>query len=114
MAPDAGQTSYPSVRKGLTTLALIGYAPCGSRAVEPRKCTRLTHGWRADDTEGDELEARFAPDREAWRGDVHVEGESWRGEPGDDAWRGGEHLADWPEASAGPEYWMYKQAAEGR
>jgi len=23
-----------------------------------------------------------------------------------------EHVADWPEAQAGPEYWMYKRAAE--
>ena len=60
----------------------------------------------------DELESLFAEDREAWRGDVHLDDESWRAESGEDPWRGDEHLADWPESSAGPEYWMYKRAAE--
>ena len=52
----------------------------------------MAHGWRPDDQESDELERLFAEQREAWRGE--------------------EHLADWPEAQAGPEYWMYKRAAE--
>ena len=42
---------------------------------------------------------------------------SWNAEPPweaeDEDWRGDEHLADWPEHLAGPEYWMYKTAAEG-
>jgi hypothetical protein len=53
----------------------------------------MTDAWRPDDQGEDELERLFAEQREAWRGGVH--------------------LADWPEASAGPEYWMYKRAAEG-
>lgn len=52
----------------------------------------MTSTWRPDDRGEDELEWLFAEQREAWRGDVH--------------------FADWPEASAGPEYWMYKRAAE--
>jgi hypothetical protein len=52
----------------------------------------------------DELERLFAEDREAWRGELHR---------AQDSWRGTEHLADWPEAQAGPEYWMYKRAAAG-
>ena len=68
--------------------------------------------WRADDPESDELEALFAQAREAWRGELHV-AESWRTETTDAAWRGEQHLADWPEAQAGPEYWMYKRAVEG-
>ncbi len=42
--------------------------------------------------------------------------QSWRpdewADDSDDRWRGQEHIADWPEAQAGPEYWMYKRAAE--
>ena len=30
----------------------------------------------------------------------------------DEEWRGDEHLEDWPEELAGPEYWMYKAMAE--
>ena len=54
----------------------------------------MTQSWRPDD---------WADDEEAWRGDLHRDPEPWRGQ---------EHLADWPEAQAGPEYWMYKRAAE--
>ncbi len=67
----------------------------------------MTHGWRSDDWGGrddDDLERLLAQDREAWRGDVHGDAE---------AWRGGEHFADWPESAAGPEYWMFKRAADG-
>lgn len=53
----------------------------------------MTHPWRSDDRADDELEELFAERREAWRGELHP--------------------VDWPEASAGPEYWMYKRAAEG-
>lgn len=28
----------------------------------------------------------------------------------EDSWRGDQHLEDWPESLAGPEYWLYKQA----
>jgi hypothetical protein len=73
----------------------------------------MAHRWQPDDPEGDELEALFAQQREAWRGDLHVVTEPWRAESCDAAWRGDEHIADWPEAQAGPEYWMYKRAAEG-
>ena len=44
--------------------------------------------------------------------------QSWRPDewaddgPNDERWRGQGHIADWPEAQAGPEYWMYKRAAE--
>ena len=41
----------------------------------------------------DELDDLFAPAREAWRGAVHLERESWHGN--DEAWRGDEHLAGW-------------------
>jgi hypothetical protein len=63
----------------------------------------MTQSWRPND---------WADDDEAWRGDLHLHAEPWRAEPGDDRWRGHEHIADWPEAQAGPEYWMYKRAAE--
>ncbi|OLD96880.1 MAG: hypothetical protein AUG79_01655 [Gemmatimonadetes bacterium 13_1_20CM_4_69_16] len=56
----------------------------------------------------DELEELFARDREAWRGAIHLGGASWRGDGAAESWRGGEHLADWPEHAAGPEYWMFK------
>ena len=76
--------------------------------------------WMPGTPEDDELERLFATEREAWRGDVHSSDDAWQGAAGsatesaaDDAWRGGEHLAEWPEGSAGPEYWMYKRAAEG-
>jgi hypothetical protein len=73
----------------------------------------MTHGWRSDDwRDDDDLQQWLARDREAWRGDVHCD-ETWRSDSRDDAWRGGEHFADWPEASAGPEYWMFKRAADG-
>ena len=73
----------------------------------------MTQSWRPDDWADDDLEQLFAREREAWRGDLHLHAEPWRAEPSDDRWRGHEHLADWPEAQAGPEYWMYKRAAEG-
>ncbi len=75
----------------------------------------MTHGWRSDDWGGrddDDLERLFAQDREAWRGDVHRDAEPWRWDSSDEAWRGGEHFADWPESAAGPEYWMFKRAAD--
>jgi hypothetical protein len=78
----------------------------------------MPRAWMPGQPEDDELEQLFAADREAWRGDVHL-ADAWsvndgaRETAGDEAWRGGEHLAEWPEGSAGPEYWMYKRAAEG-
>jgi hypothetical protein len=63
----------------------------------------MTQSWRPDD---------WADDAEAWRGDLHRDAETWRADPSNDPWRGREHLAEWPEAQAGPEYWMYKRAAE--
>ena len=60
----------------------------------------------------DELERLFAADGESWRRDLHCADEPWRPVGDTEAgWRGDEHLAEWPEASAGPEYWMYKRAA---
>ncbi len=57
--------------------------------------------WSPEPQPGDdELDELFASDDESWRGDAHVDEESWRGEV---------HLRDWPEESAGPEYWMYKE-----
>ena len=64
----------------------------------------MTPAWMRDDPEDDELEQLFAAGREAWRGSL---------DDAEQAWRCGEHLADWPEASAGPEYWMYKRAEPG-
>ena len=61
------------------------------------------HPWRPDDWADDELEELFAERREAWRGDLHRDSDPWADEV----------LGDWPEASAGPEYWMYKRVAEG-
>jgi len=72
----------------------------------------MPHAWLPGEPGEDELERLFAQEREAWRGEIHLDGEPWRSDAGDDAWRGVAHLADWPEASAGPEYWMYKRAAE--
>ncbi|HVH68217.1 MAG TPA: hypothetical protein VM716_10150 [Gemmatimonadales bacterium] len=72
----------------------------------------MEHGWQPDNRGDDELEALLAEQRDSWRGELHV-AESWSPEPDDASWRGEEHLADWPEAQAGPEYWMYKRAAEG-
>ena len=46
-----------------------------------------------------------APDTDAWRGDED------RAET-DASWRGDQHLADWPEHEAGPEYWMLKDRTE--
>ena len=54
----------------------------------------MTQSWRPDD---------WADDEESWRGDLPHDAEPWRGDA---------HLTDWPEAQAGPEYWMYKRAAE--
>ncbi|HEX4574667.1 MAG TPA: hypothetical protein VH158_06000 [Gemmatimonadales bacterium] len=63
----------------------------------------MAAAWTPEGMGDDELETAFAADRDAWRGDVHR---------ADESWRGAEHVADWPESAAGPEYWMYKQAAE--
>ena len=73
----------------------------------------MARAWIPGDPGDDELERLFAADREAWRGSPPNGGEAWRTDASEEAWRGGEHLADWPEASAGPEYWMYKRAAPG-
>ncbi len=62
----------------------------------------MTQSWRPDEWADDE----------AWRGDLDCDAEPWRAGASDERWRGQEHIADWPEAQAGPEYWMYKRAAE--
>lgn len=66
-----------------------------------------------DDRDGDDEPW----ERGAWPSDGGADGDrGWRGEAqaawADDAWRGDEHLADWPEWSAGPEYLMWKRAAD--
>lgn len=70
----------------------------------------MPRAWMPGEPEDDELERMLAADAEAWRGDVHQAAESWADAAADETWRGVEHLADWPESSAGPEYWMYKRA----
>lgn len=72
----------------------------------------MAHAWSPDESGDDELESLFAAQREAWRGELHRDDRSWRSDAGAEAWRGAEHFADWPESAAGPEYWMYKRAAE--
>jgi len=59
----------------------------------------MTQSWRPDE---------WADDDEAWRGDLHGDAEPWRARPSDEQWRGQEHVADWPEAQAGPEYHLLK------
>ena len=61
--------------------------------------------WRGDIHLDDESWLGGA-DAEAWRGDADAE--SWQDAPDAEKWRGEDHLADWPEESAGPEYWMFK------
>ncbi|HEX4599828.1 MAG TPA: hypothetical protein VH116_00435, partial [Gemmatimonadales bacterium] len=63
---------------------------------------RMSRAWMPEEP-ADELENLFVAEREAWRGELH---------PAEESWRGAEHLADWPESAAGPEYWMYKRAAD--
>lgn len=63
-------------------------------------------------------------DTEAWRGEVHIDGEdTWRGETlaiwededetaesdSEDDWSGEIEDCDWPENLAGPEYWLFKR-----
>jgi hypothetical protein len=40
-----------------------------------------------------------------WQG----EGEDYEPPASAEDWRGDEHLGDWPESLAGPEYWLYKR-----
>ncbi len=72
----------------------------------------MAHTWLPGEPGDEELESLFAATRETWRGALHRDEEAWRPESGEEAWRGTEHLAEWPESAAGPEYWMYKRAAE--
>jgi hypothetical protein len=72
------------------------------RGADEERC--MARAWMPGDPEDDELEQLLAPGREAWRGSQ---------DDAEQVWRGSEHLADWPEASAGPEYWMYKRAEPG-
>ncbi len=70
-------------------------------------------GWIPGEPFFDRLERQTPPEQgEAWGGVGHVATGPGRRDAGDAAWRGDEHFDDWPEAQAGPEYWMYKQAAE--
>lgn len=73
----------------------------------------MPHAWMPGEPGDDALERLFAEHREAWRGELHRAGDSWAPATAEDSWRGAEHLADWPESQAGPEYWMYKRAARG-
>jgi hypothetical protein len=72
----------------------------------------MTQTWLPGEPGDDELETLFAAARDAWRGEPDGDADAWRPESGDEAWRGAEHLAEWPESQAGPEYWMYKRATE--
>jgi len=66
---------------------------------------------------------------DAWRGELHPADDGawlaadqarWETEPPEEVeepeeqapWRGDEHLPDWPEELAGPEYWLYKRMSE--
>lgn len=68
----------------------------------------------ADGAEGqdDWLDGEWDPDPST-RGEDDA---AWRDALGewaqDEAWRGDEHMADWPEWSAGPEYLMWKRVAD--
>jgi hypothetical protein len=63
-------------------------------------------------------------DTDAWRGELHQEGDDfWRGESlvvwededetaesdSEDDWSSPSEFTDWPENLAGPEYWLYKR-----
>src|SRR3989442_15486943 len=86
-------------RADLSCTPPAGHTLCEIGAMRPHGAAdgegRMTQSWRPDD---------WADDNDAWRGELHRDP--------DDRWRGLEHIADWPEAQAGPEYWMYKRAAE--
>ncbi len=60
----------------------------------------MARAWMPGDPGDDEFERLFAADREAWRGPSQDHAEPWRGD---------EHLADWPEELAGPEYRLFKK-----
>ncbi len=60
--------------------------------------------WSEDD---EDARAEWLGDAGAWRG------ASAAGEPDEEeGWRGEEHLRDWPEWDAGPEYHMWRRIAE--
>lgn len=60
--------------------------------------------WSPEPDQGDDdLDELFARGDEPWRGEMHADEESWRGEV---------HLPDWPEESAGAEYWLFKRLGD--
>jgi hypothetical protein len=69
----------------------------------------MAHAWMPGDPGDDELERLFAADREAWRGPSQDQAEPWSAAREPEDWRGDEHLADWPEELAGPEYRLFKK-----
>src|SRR5437588_719958 len=109
--PESEPSVYPHTAEPLATGLGDGHAPCARSLASPRR-EADAEWWMRDpwlpgrEPDNDEWDELFAEAREAWRGAVHLERESWRGN--DEGWRGDEHLADWPEHAAGPEYWMFK------
>ncbi len=68
--------------------------------------------WRSSDWDSDNADftppkpaESCAPDADAWRIAVGCTEH-------DASWRGDQHLEDWPEHEAGPEYWLFKSRAE--
>jgi hypothetical protein len=91
------------------------------RVGEPRdEEDRMPYEW--NDRSGEESWG----DTEAWRGDLHAPDDgAWIAEDetfpdaepleepeAEATWRGEDHLPDWPEELAGPEYWLYKRMSE--
>jgi len=74
----------------------------------------MARAWLPGDPGDDELEQLFTADREAWRGPSPHDAEPWSAMPHSEDWRGEEHLADWPEEFAGPEYRLFKKWGDRR
>ncbi|PYO29664.1 MAG: hypothetical protein DMD73_01020 [Gemmatimonadetes bacterium] len=89
-----------------TQLAIL---ECGA---DEERC--MARAWLPGDPGDDELEQLFTADREAWRGPSPDDAEPWSAMPHSEDWRGEEHLADWPEEFAGPEYRLFKKWGDRR
>ncbi len=70
------------------------------------------HNWRPLDPDSDDADLTppdpaefYASDPDSWRGEGN-------GAEDDASWRGDQHLEDWPEHEAGPEYWLLKNRVE--
>jgi hypothetical protein len=69
------------------------------------------------DTWQDEPSEQPWSDREAWRGEIHLDNPNhWLADTGDGwVWPAGEPLeeeSEWPEDLAGPEYWMFRRECD--